>query len=185
VGTGQPEIGRQLCRLCLDLNQRGPCVVECGAEGGCEFVGTAHEQPERPKGLRVGDKVGIAQIGLDYPARVGALLVHADRPEHRVVDDDHNHAQSELDGGGEFAAAHEQASVAGEADHGALPVDCGRSQSSWLAVAHRAVTWSELGAEPAELEEALDPDGVVAGAGGDHRVIWSVLADVLDDPRES
>ncbi len=49
--------------------------------------------PYAPKTARVRGEVGVDEVGADDATREGALLVHADRPEHPVVDDDHDDRQ--------------------------------------------------------------------------------------------
>ena len=51
-----------------------------------------------------------------------ALLVHADRAVHAVVDHDDDDRQLILDGRRQLLAGHQEAAVAGEADHRAVGV---------------------------------------------------------------
>ncbi|OIQ79966.1 hypothetical protein GALL_382800 [mine drainage metagenome] len=135
-------------------------------------------------GLGQRDEVRVAQRGGRDPARVFALLVHADRPQHAVVDDDHDHRGAVLHRGGELLRVHHEAAVAGEADHVALRRGQLGGDRRRQPVAHRAVGRRQFGRRAAVAVEAVHPDRVVAGAVGDDGVVGQRRPDVGDDRGE-
>ena len=74
----------------------------------------------RAERTRVRGEVGIDERRAVDAARVFALLVHADRAVHAVVDDDDHDVELVLHRRRELLARHEEAAVAREADHRAL-----------------------------------------------------------------
>ena len=91
-----------------------------------------------------------------------AFLVHADRPVHPVVEDDHHDRDVVLHRGRELRHGHEEVTVAREAHHPAVGVDEPRRDRSWKAVRHRAAQRGELRAVAPERPEPMRPDGEVA-----------------------
>ncbi len=128
------------------------------------------------EGLGIGGEVGIGQVGAADPAGVVPLLMHADGAEHVVVDHDHDDVQAILHRGRQLLPVHQVTAVAGEADHRALGVDGLGGDRRRQAVAHGPGGRRELGAVALVLEEAVDPDGIVAGAVGDDRILGQGLA---------
>ena len=127
-----------------------------------ERLGRLHPGAEGAVGAGQGGEVRVAQGRAGDAAGMLALLVHADRAVHAVVDHDHHDRQLVLDGGGELLAGHQEAAVAGEADHAALGLgELGRDRGG-QAVAHRARGRGELGPEAVIGEVAVGPDRVVA-----------------------
>ncbi len=103
---------------------RAACSIggERALERRHELIGALDQLAIRPAGARERREVGVAQMGRDDAARVAALLVHADRPVHRVVDDDHDDRRPLLRRRRQFERAHLEAAVADEADDRALGV---------------------------------------------------------------
>ncbi|MCY1377793.1 hypothetical protein D9M69_653830 [compost metagenome] len=107
--------------------------------------------------------------------------MHADGAVDAVVDDDDDDRQVILHGGGEFLAVHQEAAVAGKADHlaiGKQPLGRDRRRR---AVAHRAGSRRALRGEAAEAMVAVYPGGVVAGTIGQDRVFRQHLFQIGHD----
>ena len=129
-------------------------------------------------------EVRVVQARADRPAGVGALLVHADRPVHAVVDDDRDDGELLARRGRELLPGHQEVAVAGETDHDALGVDELRRDRGREAVAHRAAGRGELREVVLERPVAVPPHRVVAGAVGEDRVGRQPLAHRRDDLAE-
>src|SRR5260370_28229177 len=56
------------------------------------------------EGARIGGEIGVLQRRGADAARIFALLMHADRAIHAIVDDDDDDGEVVLHGGGEFLA---------------------------------------------------------------------------------
>ena len=99
-------------RIDAQVQQRGSAGIERALQRRGEFAGLRHGFAHCA--VRAGERreVGIDQIGTDHAPRVLALLVHADRPVHAVVDDDEDDIRAVLHGGGEFLPVHLEAAVA-------------------------------------------------------------------------
>ncbi len=166
------------------MDQRRAVGGERAGEGGGEVGVALHAFAVAAVRDREGREVGIGERGALDVAGERALLVHADRAEHAVVADEHDDARTDLHGGGELVAGHLEAAVTGEGHDGARRiVQRGRDRRG-NAIAHCAAGGRELGAEATVAVVAVDPDGVVAGAVGDHRVVGQRLAQVPDDLAE-
>jgi hypothetical protein len=105
-------------------------------------------------------------------------------PNIELFDHHDDEPEPVLDGRRQLAAAHEQAPVTCEGHHHASRIQGGRRQGRGQSVAHGTVTRRELRAEPAELEEALHPDGVVPGTVGDDGVVGNGVPDMGDHRRQ-
>ena len=130
----------------------------------------------RPEGARVGDEVGVAQVGADDATGVVALLVHADRAVHRVVDHEHDDGELLLHRGRELLAGHQEVAVAGDADDRAVGVHRLGGDRGRDAVAHRAAARAQLRRVAVELVVAVRPHAEVAGAVGEDRLGGQALA---------
>ena len=158
--------------------QRGPPFGECSLERRRELLGPLDECSERAERLGVGDEVGIDELGGHRPARKVTLLVHADRPVHPVVDQEHDDRGAVLDGGGELVPAHQEVAVAAQADDRPLRPEQLRGDRGRHAVAHRPGTGRELRPVTVELVEPVRPDRVVPGAVREHGVVRQPLSQV-------
>jgi hypothetical protein len=112
-------------------------------------------------------------------ARVLALLMHANRAVHAVVDDDEQNGQAVLHGRREFLPAHQEATIAGKADDRAFGMHRFRGDGGGNAVTHRARSGRELRTEAPISMKPLHPTGVVAGTVRDHRVGRQRLREML------
>ena len=101
------------------------------------------------EGARIGGEIRIRQFGARDAARIFALLVHADRAVHAVVDDQHDDRRAVLHRGRELLPVHEELAVARERDHRALRLRDLRRDRRRHAVAHRAAGRRELRAPAA------------------------------------
>src|SRR5690606_2636357 len=81
-----------------------------------ELRGSLDAGAEAAEGLGIANEVRIGQRAAVLAPGILALLVHADRPVHAVVEEQHQDAGVVLGRGGELARAHEQVAAAGEAD---------------------------------------------------------------------
>jgi len=93
-----------------------------GSQRRCKVLGPLDQGRIAAKGLGIGDKVGVAQLGRADPVRIVALLVHADGAVHAVVDQQHDDGQLVLHGGCKLLAMHQKVAIAGNADDTALLV---------------------------------------------------------------
>ena len=91
----------------------------------------------RAEGAGVGGEIRISEIGRVHESRVAPLLVHADGPVLAVVDDDDHDSEPVPDGGRQLLAGHEEASVAGEGDDGAVRMHRLRGDGRRQPVSHR------------------------------------------------
>ena len=92
-------------------------------------------------------EVGVREIRADHAARVRALLVHADRRVHPVVDEQDHDRQLVLDSGRELRRAHDEVAVAREADDDAVGMDELRGNGRRQPVAHGARARARLRSE--------------------------------------
>ena len=161
---------RQRLGIADELEQRGPVRGQCPLQCRRERSRLLDALAVGPEAAREGGEVGVDEVGGHHAARVVPLLVHADRAEHAVVDDDHEHVEAVGDHRRELLRAHQEAAVARERHDRPLGVDELARHRGRDAVAHRARERRELRAVARELPEAVHPDRVVAGAVGDDRV---------------
>ena len=116
------------------------------------------------KGHRIGGEIRIAQGGGGDAAGIVALLMHADRAIHAVVDDHHDDRQIILHGGGEFLPVHQKAAVARKADDHAFGMHALGAHGGGQAIAHGARHRGELCGILTKAHEAPHPDRVIARA---------------------
>ena len=76
------------------------------------------------KGLGEDREIGVLELRGDDPSRKLALLVHADRAVHAVVEHDHDDRAVILHGRRQLLAVHHEVAVAREGDRD--PVGCCR-----------------------------------------------------------
>ena len=172
----QRRARRDRLRVDAQLDHRGPAGRDGALERGRELLRPLDHLAVAAEGLRVAREVRVDEVGAEGAAGVVPLLVHPDRPVHAVVDDQHDDRQLVLDGGRELLAAHQEVAVAGEAHDQAIRVDELGGDRGRQAVAHGAARRRELRREAAELVEAVRPDGEVAGAVREDRVLRQPLA---------
>ena len=110
-----------------------------------------------------------------------AFLVHADRAVGAVVEDEDDGGGARLDGGGKFEAGHLEVAVAREADHRAVGVFGLGGDGGGDAVAHGAGLGGEEALGAGVAEELVGPDGEVAGAVREDRVLRERGAEVGHD----
>ena len=157
------------------MDDRGLAGGERALEGRAEVRGLLDRLAMAAEGAGVGGEVGVLQLGAVDARRILALLVHADRAEHAVVDHRDHDVGAVLHGRRELLAVHQEAAVARQRhDHAVGLGDLGRDRRRH-AVAHRAAGRRELGLEAAILEEAMQERRVVAGAVGDDRIVRQPL----------
>ena len=70
-----------------ELDDRGALAGGGFLEGGGEFLGARDPRGERAIGAGQGDEIGVGERRADDPAGEPALLVHANRAVHRVVEE--------------------------------------------------------------------------------------------------
>ena len=98
----------------LDVQDRRQAGRQRALEGRRNSSVFSTVSPWPPYARAKRGEVGIAQRRRDDAAGIFALLMHADRAVHAVVDDDDDDREIVLDGGGEFLPVHEEVAVAGE-----------------------------------------------------------------------
>ena len=81
-------VGRERLRIELEVQQRGLAAAARALEGRREFLGPQHRLAVRAVGARQRREIRIDEVGARDARRIVALLVHADRAVHAVVDDD-------------------------------------------------------------------------------------------------
>ena len=126
--------------------------------------------PCAPNASASAREVGVDEVGAGDAARVVALLVHANRPEHAVVDDEHDDRSVVLHRRRELLAGHQEVAVARDRDHVPLGMEQLGGNRRGHAVPHRTARRRELGRVVPELVEAMRPDREVAGAVREDRV---------------
>ena len=115
-------------------------------------------------------KSGLVSAVPETRPGMGALLMHADRAVHLVVEHQHDRCDAVMEGRGDLLPRHHEAAIADHADdHAVGERDLGADRRRH-AVAHRAVGRSDIALPVAEIQEARGPAGEVAGIGGDDRV---------------
>ena len=129
-------------------------------------------------------EIRVLQGGADDPAGEAALLVHADRAVHRVVED-----QDDRPGAFDSAVASSCPVIMKPPS----PQNPTTIRSGWTslaataaghAIAHRAAGRPELPSGPAVLQKAVGPAAEIAGVGGDDRVVGQALAQPHHDLAE-
>ena len=115
-------------------------------------------------------KSGLVSAGAGDAAGIGALLVHADRAVHLVVEHQHDRRDAMMERGGDLLPGHQEAAVADQADHHAIRIRDLRADRGRHAVAHRAVGRADIALAVAEVDEARRPAGEIAGIGRDQRI---------------
>ena len=116
-------------------------------------------------------EVGIAQRRAIDPSRILALLMHADRAEHAVIDQQHDQRRIVLHRGGKFLAGHHEVAVTGDRNHHALRMPQLGGDGRGHRIAHGTRGGCQLGLVAAMPIEAMNRRGEVAGAVGDDRVL--------------
>ena len=134
--------------------------------------------------MRVRDEVRVDQIRPHDTAGVVALLVHANRAVHPVVDHEHDDVHAVLHRRGELVPAHQEAAVAGERDDDAFGMPQLRRDRGGETVAHRARRRPERRAEAFVLKETVQPGVVVARAVAHDRVVGQAFGKIPHDVRE-
>ena len=129
-------------------------------------------------------KVWVGKPGATHVVRVFALLVHAYRAKHAIVQYQNNAFCADLRRCGELLPIHHEIAIAcdGEGDaltgHRVFGQNI-RGNTCRHAVAHGAIGGSKLGFEAfgqaVVLVEAVQPAGKVACAIGQHGICWQVL----------
>ncbi len=153
-------------------------LARARSKAGREILGLLHRLAMAAIGAGKGCEIRIGQIRAADAAGIFPLLMHADGAVDAVVDDERDDRQVVAHGGREFLAVHQEAAVAGKADHLALGKEPLGGNGSRQAIAHRAGRRRGLRVEAAEAMEAVQPGGVVAGAVGEDRIGCSVLASI-------
>ena len=145
-----------------------------------EVLGALHDLAVRAECARIRGEVRIPQLGAEHAPGVLALLVHADRAVKPVIDDQRHERRAVLHCRRDFLSCHQEVAVAAQRDHVALRQGELGGERGRVAIAHRAVGRSELGAEALVAEVPVQPAGEVAGAAGDDRVLGKLRAEPLD-----
>ena len=123
-------------------------------------------------------EVGIAQGRAIDPCRVLAFLVHPDRAEHAVVDQQYDQRRIVLNRGGQFLAGHHEVTVTGDRHHHALWMPQLGGDGRGHRIAHRPRGGRQLGLVTAMPIKAVNRRGEVAGTIGDDRVLRQHLVQV-------
>ena len=105
---------------------------------GQELRRLFHRFAVAAEGARIRREIGIAQRRGDDAPGIHALLMHADRAVHAVVDQHDDDRQAVLNGGGEFLPVHQKVAVAGKADDSPLRKQTLRADRRRQAKTHRA-----------------------------------------------
>ena len=110
--------------------------------------------------------------------------MHADGAVHAVVGDDDDDRQPVFDRRHELHAGHLEAAIAGERNDQAVRVQKLGGNGRRQAVAHRPRCRRQFGPELPVAPEAVNPDGVIAGAVADDRILRQAFAEIAHDPCE-
>ncbi len=166
-------------RLGVDraMQDRRQARVERPRQGRGEVLVALDPLAVAAEGRGVGGEIGVLERGAGDAAGIFALLVHPDRAVHAVIDQDDDHRQPVLHGGGEFLAVHQEVAVARHHHDGPLRQEPLGADGRRHAVAHRARGRGELAVMGRNGQNG-GPGGEVARAVAQDRVGRQHLAQV-------